>query len=50
LLVVALGCGGDHQYGTATSASEKPIGAAIRIEAPLGLPPVPIPVGNPETA
>jgi cytochrome c peroxidase len=50
LLVAALGCGGEHQYGTATGASEKPIGAGIRIEAPLGLPPVPVPVDNPETA
>lgn len=50
LLMVAVGCGGNHQYGTATSADEKPIGVAIQIEAPLGLPPVPIPVGNPETA
>jgi cytochrome c peroxidase len=49
LLAVAVGCGGDHQYGTATTASEKPIGAPIKIDAPLGLPPVPIPLDNPVT-
>ncbi|HEY6987920.1 MAG TPA: cytochrome c peroxidase [Bryobacteraceae bacterium] len=50
LLAVALGCGGNHQYGNAASTNEKPIGAPIRIETPLGLPPVPIPANNPETA
>ena len=50
LLMVALGCGGNHQYSTATNSSEKPIGAPIQVEAPLGLPPVPIPIHNPETA
>jgi cytochrome c peroxidase len=50
LLAVTVGCGGDHQYGKATSASEKPIGAPIRIEVPLGLPPVPVPLENPQTA
>ena len=50
LLMVALGCGGNHQSSTATNSSEKPIGAPIQIDAPLGLPPVPIPMHNPETA
>jgi cytochrome c peroxidase len=49
LLTVAVGCGGGHQYGTATTASEKPIGAPVKLEAPLGLPPVPIPLNNPVT-
>ena len=50
LLAIAIGCGGDHQYGKATSASEKPIGVVIRIDAPLGLPPIPVPRDNPQTA
>jgi cytochrome c peroxidase len=50
LLSVLAGCG-DRQYGVTLSAgSEKPIGEAIEIKPPLGLPPVPIPGGNPETA
>src|SRR5579862_9209373 len=30
--------------------AEKPIGAAVKIDAPLGLPDVPVPAANPETA
>jgi cytochrome c peroxidase len=50
LLTIAVGCGGDHPHGAMSIASEKPIGAPIQIEAPLGLPPVPVPVNNPVTA
>ncbi len=31
-------------------ANEKPIGDSIEIQAPLGLPPVPVPKDNPVTA
>lgn len=34
----------------ASAGNAKPIGAEVRIKAPLGLPPVPIPHDNPETA
>ncbi len=36
--------------GCQTPGSDKPIGAVVEIKAPLGLPPVPIPVDNPPTA
>jgi cytochrome c peroxidase len=35
--------------GCRTPASEKPIGEVVAIKAPLGLPPVPVPVDNPPT-
>jgi cytochrome c peroxidase len=41
----------DRQYGAYVAAgSAKPVGAVVRIDPPLGLPPVPIPPNNPETA
>jgi cytochrome c peroxidase len=50
-LTLTIGCGVDRQYGAGlTAGNDKPIGAVIRIEPPLGLPPVPIPRSNPETA
>lgn len=45
------GCGVNRQYGAdIAGGSAKPIGAVIRINPPLGLPPVPIPPENPATA
>jgi cytochrome c peroxidase len=41
LLVLCVGC--------RTSGNDRPIGAAVAIRAPLGLPPVPIPADNPPT-
>lgn len=35
---------------SASAVNEKPVGAQVEIQAPLGLPPVPIPDKNPETA
>ncbi len=34
----------------AAEATPKPLGAVVEIKAPLGLPPVPVPAGNPPTA
>jgi cytochrome c peroxidase len=42
-------CGSASHQNRASHVSEKPIGAAITIKPPLGLPPVPVPNGNPET-
>jgi cytochrome c peroxidase len=51
LLSFAVACSVDRQYGASlTAGPEKPIGAVVEIRAPLGLPPVPIPPDNPETA
>jgi cytochrome c peroxidase len=36
--------------GCRTQGSDKPIGAVVQLQAPLGLPPVPIPADNPPTA
>lgn len=36
-------------FGCRTPGNEKPIGKVVTIEAPLGLPPVPIPADNPPT-
>ena len=46
LLLFSGGCG----TRTPATVSEKPIGAAIEVKTPLGLPPVPIPADNPVTA
>jgi cytochrome c peroxidase len=43
LLFLAAACSGNR-------VNEKPVGAPIEIKPPLGLPPVPIPPGAPETA
>jgi len=44
-------CGGTKATVTPVpDASAKPIGPAIELKAPLGLPPVPIPADNPPTA
>jgi cytochrome c peroxidase len=48
-LVFAGGCGGDRHNVKASVLDQKPIGVAIEIKAPLGLPPVPIPPNTPET-
>ncbi|MGD1073660.1 MAG: cytochrome c peroxidase [Bryobacteraceae bacterium] len=48
LVVIAGGCG--TKAPAPAAVSEKPIGAAIEIKAPLGLPPVPVPADNPVTA
>ena len=45
LLLSLLACGGCKGRG-----SDKPIGTVVEIKAPLGLPPVPVPVDNPPTA
>jgi cytochrome c peroxidase len=44
------GCGGDGHNVMDAALDVKPIGAPIEIATPLGLPPVPIPPGAPETA
>lgn len=36
--------------GCSSHSSDRPIGAIVKIEPPLGLPPVPIPTDNPPTA
>lgn len=43
-------CGGNKTEAPVAAAPARPIGAAIEIKAPLGLPPVPIPADNPPTA
>src|SRR5271169_3734011 len=42
-------CGSGSHKKPASRVGEKPIGAAITIKQPLGLPPVPVPAENPET-
>jgi cytochrome c peroxidase len=49
-LMISGGCGGNRHDATGDGSNEKPIGSAIEITAPLGLPAVPIPSGSPETA
>ena len=44
LLIAVAGCHRDQTY------DEKPIGRVVEIKTPLGLPPVPVPLDNPETA
>jgi len=44
LLIAVAGCERDRTY------DEKPIGKVVEIKTPLGLPPVPVPLNNPETA
>src|SRR5215472_7732655 len=46
LLLLLTGCGQTRQ----SEKASRPIGAGISIPVPLGLPPVPIPDGNPPTA
>jgi len=48
LLVLAGGCG--SRRVTVARGNDRPIGAPIEIKTPLGLPAVPIPKDNPETA
>jgi cytochrome c peroxidase len=48
LLVVCNGCGSSAREPV--TGTEKPIGAVIQIQPPLGLPPVPVPADNPVTA
>jgi len=48
LLLIMGGCG--TRTPAPATVSEKPIGAAIEVKTPLGLPPVPIPADNPVTA
>src|SRR3954447_22742186 len=43
-------CSGNKTIKPVADAPAKPVGAAIGIKAPLGLPPVPIPADNPPTA
>jgi cytochrome c peroxidase len=51
LSLMALLCScGSHHTDARAGVSEKPIGHVIEIKAPLGLPPVPVPANNPETA
>jgi cytochrome c peroxidase len=45
-LIVLWACGSHRHAGV----GERPIGHVIAIDAPLGLPPVPVPANNPETA
>lgn len=51
LLALTQSCQRDHPHATAANpTNDKPIGAVIQIKPPLGLPNVPVPSGNPETA
>jgi cytochrome c peroxidase len=47
---LSLGCAEALFVGCRTPAHEQPIGTVVAIQAPLGLPPVPIPADNPPTA
>jgi cytochrome c peroxidase len=49
LLILLAGCG-TRPLATRAAVSEKPVGAVIQVKTPLGLPPVPVPADNPETA
>jgi cytochrome c peroxidase len=49
-LIFAWGCGAGRRNVTDAGSGDKPIGGPIEIKVPLGLPPVPIPPGAPETA
>jgi cytochrome c peroxidase len=49
-LIFVAGCNGSRHDVTDAGLDVKPIGAPIEIKTPLGLPPVPIPPGAPETA
>jgi cytochrome c peroxidase len=49
-LILMAGCNGNRHNVMDAGADVKPIGATIEIKTPLGLPPVPIPPGAPETA
>jgi len=49
-IMFAGGCGSSVPKVSDASFEVKPIGAPVEIKTPLGLPPVPIPPGTPETA
>lgn len=49
-LILMVGCSGNHHNAVDVSLDVKPIGSPIEIKTPLGLPTVPIPPGEPETA
>ena len=49
-LLLAVSCGSTEKAKAPAPLSATPIGAPIQIAAPLGLPVVPIPAGNPPTA
>ncbi len=50
LITLAESCGSNHVSATAVNpTNETPIGAVVKIDPPLGLPPVPVPANNPET-
>jgi cytochrome c peroxidase len=49
MLTLAGGCG-NRNPAASPGISEKPVGTVIEIRAPLGLPQIPVPAGNPETA
>lgn len=48
--LILIGCAGNKTEAPAAAQPAKPIGAVLEIQAPLGLPPVPIPADNPPTA
>ena len=48
--VVLLTLGGDALPGCKVDVSSKPTGKPVSITVPLGLPPLPVPAGNPVTA
>jgi cytochrome c peroxidase len=48
--IIFVGCAGSGHDAPDAGSQESPVGAAIEIKAPLGLPAVPIPPGAPETA
>lgn len=50
LLIPAVGIYSACQIGPEQAGGALPIGTVVEIKAPLGLPPVPVPVGNPPTA
>lgn len=49
ILAVIGGCDNPHTVRVAP-VNEKPVGAVIQLPVPLGLPPIPIPSHNPQTA
>jgi|SRR5579871_230241 len=49
-LLFLSGCSDRRGQKSGVHPDDKPIGATMAIQPPLGLPPVPIPVENPETA
>ena len=50
IALTLLSCGGTKPEAPLVARPARPLGAAIEIKVPLGLPPVPVPADNPPTA